>query len=76
VRAARLCGPLARVGVPLGPVYQSVRPLVTGATPPSAVHLPRRAAELAAAQFDLVAAAAEGCDPLVATGVTPVGVWL
>jgi hypothetical protein len=36
---------------------------------------PRRAAELAAAQFDTVAAAAEGCDALVASGVTPAGVW-
>ena len=51
------------------PVGQPVRPLVTGATPPSAADLPRRAAEL-------VAAAAEGCDALVATGVMPAGVWL
>jgi vancomycin aglycone glucosyltransferase len=36
----------------------------------------RRAAELVAAQFDTVAAAAEGCDALVATGVMPAGVWL
>ena len=27
------------------------------------------------AQFDTVAAAAEGCDALVATGVMPTGVW-
>jgi vancomycin aglycone glucosyltransferase len=67
--------PLARVGVPLVPVGQPVRPLVTGATPPSA-DLPGRAAELVAAQFDTVAAAAEGCDALVATGVMPAGVWL
>ena len=32
---------------------------------------PRRAAELIAAQFDAVAAAAEGCDALVATGLIP-----
>jgi hypothetical protein len=37
--------------------------------------LPRRAAELVAAQFDTVAAVAEGCDGLVATGVMPAGVW-
>jgi vancomycin aglycone glucosyltransferase len=66
---------LARVGVPLAPVGQSVRPLVTGPTPPSAADVPRRAAELVAAHFDTVAAAAEGCDALVATGVTPAGVW-
>ena len=29
-----------------------------------------------AVQFDTVAAAAEGCDALVATGVMPAGVWL
>jgi vancomycin aglycone glucosyltransferase len=50
-----------------------VRPLVTGATPPSAADVPRRAAELVAAQFDTVAAAAEGCDALVATGLMPAG---
>jgi vancomycin aglycone glucosyltransferase len=32
--------PLARIGVPLVPVGQPVRPLVTGATPPSAADLP------------------------------------
>ena len=41
----------------------------------SAADLPRRAAEWVAAQFDTVAAAAEGCDALVATGVMPTGVW-
>jgi vancomycin aglycone glucosyltransferase len=77
----RVCAPpdfaelLARVGVPLVPVGQPVRPLVTGATPPSAADLPRRAAELVAAQFGTVAAAAEECDAPVATGVMPTGVW-
>jgi vancomycin aglycone glucosyltransferase len=70
-----LAEPLAGIGVPLVPVGQPVRPLVTGATPPSAADLPRRG-ELVAAQFDIVAAAAEGCDALVATGVMPAGVWL
>ena len=67
---------LASVGVPPVLVGQPVRPLVTGATPPSAADLPRRAAELVAAQFDTVPAAAEGCDALVATGVMPAGVRL
>ena len=67
---------LARVGVPLVPVGRPVRPLVTGATPPTAADLPRRAAALVAAQFDTVAAVAEGCDALVATGVMPARVWL
>jgi vancomycin aglycone glucosyltransferase len=68
----RVCTPpdfaelLARVGVPLVPVGQPVRPMVHGATPPSAADPPRRAAELVAAQFDTVAAVAEGCDALAA----------
>jgi vancomycin aglycone glucosyltransferase len=78
----RVCAPpdfaelLARVGAPLVPVGQSVRPPVTGATPPSVADLPRRAAELVAAQFDTVAAVAEECDALVATGVMPARVRL
>ena len=40
-----------------------------------AAGLPRRAAELVAAQFDTVTAAAEGCDALVANGVMPAGAW-
>jgi vancomycin aglycone glucosyltransferase len=67
---------LASVGVPPVLVGQPVRPLVTGATLPSAADLPRRAAELVAAQFDTVPAAAEGCDALVASGVMPAGVRL
>jgi UDP:flavonoid glycosyltransferase YjiC (YdhE family) len=73
----RVCAPpdcaerLAEVGVPLVPVGQPVRPLVHGATPPSAADVPRRAAELIAAQFDKLAPAAEGCDALVATGLMP-----
>ena len=63
---------LARVVVPVG---QPVCPLVTGA-PPTAADLLRRAAELVAAQFDTVPAAAEGCDALVATGVMPDGARL
>jgi vancomycin aglycone glucosyltransferase len=66
---------LAGVGVPLVPVGQPARLLVHGATPPSAADVPRRAAELVAAQFDTVAAAAEECDALVATGVMAAGVW-
>jgi hypothetical protein len=78
----RVCAPpdfaelLARVGVPLVPVGQLVRPMVTAATPPSAADLPPRAAELVAAQFDTVAAAVEECDAQVATGVMPAGVRL
>jgi len=73
----RVCAPpdcaerLAEVGVPLVPVGQPVRPLVHGATPPSAADVPRRAAELIAAQFDKLAVAAEGCDALVTSGLMP-----
>ena len=73
----RVCTPpdcaerVAEVGVPLVPAGPPVRSLVHGATPPTAADLPRRAAELIAVQFDTVAAAAEGCDALVAIGLLP-----
>jgi vancomycin aglycone glucosyltransferase len=73
----RMCPPpdcaerVAEVGMPLVPVGQPVRPLVHGAAPPSAEDVPRRIAELTAAQFDQVAAAAEGCTALVASGLMP-----
>ncbi|MFY9927463.1 MAG: glycosyltransferase [Streptosporangiaceae bacterium] len=74
---ALVCAPpdcadrLAEVGVPLVPVGQSVRALMHGAAPASAADVPRVAAELIAAQFDKLTAAAEGCDALVATGLFP-----
>jgi vancomycin aglycone glucosyltransferase len=73
----RMCAPpdcaerLAEAGVPLVPVGEPVRALVHGAAAPSAADVPRRAAELIAAQFDTLAAAAEGCDALVASGLFP-----
>jgi vancomycin aglycone glucosyltransferase len=77
---ARVCAPpdcaerLAEAGVPLVPVGQPVRALVHGATPPSQDEVPRRAAELIAAWFDKVGAAAAGCDAVVASGVIPAAV--
>ncbi|NBM16183.1 glycosyltransferase [Streptomyces sp. GC420] len=73
----RVCAPpdedfaqrLAGTGVPLVPVGPSARALTKAAPPPSS--LPRRAAELIATQLDVVTAAAEGCDALVATGMLP-----
>lgn len=73
----RVCAPpdedfarlLAGVGVPLVPVGRSARALTTAAPPPSS--LPEHAAELIAAQFHTVTAAAEGCDVLLATGMFP-----
>ena len=76
----RVCAPpdcaerLAEVRVPLVPVGQPVRPTVHGSRFRSAAHVPRRAAELIAALFDTVAAAAEGCDALAPA--MPAGVWL
>ncbi len=73
----RVCAPpdeefaerLAGLGVPLVPFGGSVRAMTTAATPPSEAELRRHVDELIAAQFDTVAAAAEGCDALVATGL-------
>ncbi|MGK4578731.1 glycosyltransferase [Kitasatospora sp. HPMI-4] len=69
----RVCAPpdedfvelLDRFGLPLVPVGQPMRSMVR---PSSAAEASRRAAELAA-QFDAVAAAAEGCDALLASGL-------
>ncbi|WP_314175060.1 glycosyltransferase [Streptomyces winkii] len=73
----RMCAPpdedfarrLADAGVPLVPVGPSARERTAEAPEPSSI--PRYAAELIAAQFDGVTAAAEGCDVLVATGMMP-----
>ncbi|WP_274564853.1 glycosyltransferase [Streptomyces spiramyceticus] len=74
----RVCAPpdeefaklLAGVGVELVPAAEPVRTLVTGTTP-TPEGLPQRAAALVAAQYEAVAAAAEGCDAVVATGLVP-----
>ncbi|MCX5380560.1 glycosyltransferase [Streptomyces sp. NBC_00091] len=76
----RVCAPpdeefaqrLAEVGVAHVPTGAPVRPLVTTVTPGSAAGLAQRAAALMTAQFETVAAAAEGCDALVVTGPLPV----
>jgi vancomycin aglycone glucosyltransferase len=62
---------LAGVGVPLVPAGRPVRSLMHGAVRPSAPDVPQIAAELIAAQFGPLVAAAEGCDVLVATGLLP-----
>jgi vancomycin aglycone glucosyltransferase len=72
---ARVCAPpdeefaerMAGFGVPLVPFGDSLRALATAATP-SEADLRRYVDELIAAQFDTLAAAAQGCDALVATG--------
>jgi vancomycin aglycone glucosyltransferase len=71
----RVCAPpdeefaerTAGFGVPLVPFGDSLRAMATAAMP-SEADLRRHVEELIAAQFDTVAAAAEGCDALVATG--------
>ncbi|WP_026404016.1 glycosyltransferase [Actinomadura rifamycini] len=78
---ARVCAPpdeefaalFAGIGVPLVPFGPSVRGLVTRKGPPadSAAAL---AAEMVAAHFGPVAAAAEGCDAVLAAGMLPAGV--
>lgn len=63
---------LARAGVALVPAFSPVRQWVTEALANrSAVDLPRRAAEIVAAQFDAIAKAAEGCDVILAAGLFP-----
>ena len=75
----RMCAPpdfaeqLARIDVPMVAAGKSVRKLVHGAKPSTPADAPRVAAELVASQFETVAAAAEGCDVLVATGLMPAG---
>jgi vancomycin aglycone glucosyltransferase len=74
---ARVCAPpdfaerLARAGVPLVPAGPSVRAMVSGSAPRPAGDLPARAAALIAAQYEALAAAAQGCDVVVATGLFP-----
>jgi vancomycin aglycone glucosyltransferase len=73
----RVCAPadedfarrLAGVGVPMVPFGPSARALTKAGPQPSSMS--ERAAAVIASQLDAVAAAAEGCDALVATGMTP-----
>ena len=61
-----------RAGVTLAPAFSSVRDWATKAMAnPSAVDLPRRAAEIVAAQHDAIGAAADGCDVILAAGLFP-----
>src|ERR1700753_3637624 len=71
----RVCAPpdeefakrTAGFGVPMVPFRDSLRAMATATTP----DLYRYGDELIGAQFDTVAAAAQGCDALVATGFLP-----
>jgi vancomycin aglycone glucosyltransferase len=77
----RVCAPpdeefraiLARVGVALIPLGPSTRSVAARLKAPTADDAARLAAELVAARFETLPAAAEGCDVLVATGLMPAG---
>ncbi|MET7640955.1 glycosyltransferase [Streptomyces sp. NPDC005438] len=62
-------GRLSDIGVPWVPVGPSARDLTAAPSSPSS--LPEVAAALIAEQFEVVGAAAEGCDVVVATGMLP-----
>ncbi len=62
---------LAEVSVPLVPAGPPVHSLVHAARPPSPADVPRRVAEVSAAHFGTLPAAAEGCDAVVASGLPP-----
>ncbi|HYD27636.1 glycosyltransferase [Brevundimonas sp.] len=64
------CRLLDRAGVRLAPAFMPVRAWIDLARR-SGWKLPRAAAEMVAAQHEALAAAAEGCDAVVATGLFP-----
>lgn len=63
----------ARVGVTPIPLGPSTRSIAAGLTAPAPDAAFRLAAELVAARFATLPAAAEGCDAIVATGLMPAG---
>lgn len=77
----RMCAPpdfaelLDGAGLPLVPLGQSIREMATEAVtetkPKVALTLPERAARIAASTYASLAAVAEGCDAVVATGLMP-----
>jgi len=79
----RMCVPpdfpdlLDRVDVEVVPFGRSVRTVVhgdKGTRPLTPADAPRVAADIVAAQFDVIAPAAEDCDAVLATGLMPAGV--
>lgn len=63
----------ARVGVTPIPLGPSTRSIAAGLKAPGPDAAFRLAAQLVAARFETLSAAAEGCDALVATGLMPAG---
>jgi vancomycin aglycone glucosyltransferase len=75
---ARVCAPpdeefaklFAAAGVPLLPAFTSVREWVAEMLPKRAtMSLPKIAAQVMAAQYEAISAAAQGCDVMLATGL-------
>jgi len=75
---ARVCAPpdeefaqlFAAADVPLLPAFTSVRAWLAEMLPKRAtISLPKLAAQVMAAQYDAISAAAKGCDVMVATGL-------
>ncbi|MFI5670912.1 glycosyltransferase [Streptomyces sp. NPDC051704] len=60
---------LDRAGVPLVPICPTVRSVTAGTKPPTAADAVRLASDLVSAGFDTLAAAAGGCDVLLANGM-------
>jgi vancomycin aglycone glucosyltransferase len=63
----------ARVGVTVIPLGPSTRSIAAGLKAPATDAAFRLAADLVAARFDTLPAAAESCDVLLATGLMPAG---
>ncbi|MCM1972993.1 glycosyltransferase [Streptomyces sp. G1] len=61
---------LERAGVELVPVGPTVRSVTAGAKPPTAADAVKLASDLVAEGFGTLTAAAEGCDVLLANGMT------
>jgi vancomycin aglycone glucosyltransferase len=61
---------LERESLPLAPAFMPVRLWIAQAKQ-SGLRLPQVAAKMVPAQFDSIAAAAKGCDAIVATGLFP-----
>ncbi|HWQ86785.1 glycosyltransferase [Brevundimonas sp.] len=62
---------LARAGAPLAPTFTPVREWIEAAKQRPADGIPQHAARMIGAQYEAIAAAAAGCDAIVATGLLP-----
>lgn len=67
---AEFVGLLDRAGVPLAPAFMGVRDWIAAAKE-TGEGLPQLAARIVPVQYDAIAAAAAGCDAIVATGLFP-----